>query len=98
MILRRSYLEQLERWKDKKIIKVVTGVRRCGKSTLLAEFQTKLLQGGVDIGQIISLNFEDLYYEDLLDYRKLYNFLQKKIITGKPTYIFLDKTHKGIPI
>ena len=66
MILRRSYLEQLELWKDKKIIKVVTGVRRCGKSTLLAEFQTKLLQGGVDIGQIISLNFEDLYYEDLL--------------------------------
>lgn len=94
MILRRSYLEQLELWKDKKIIKVVTGVRRCGKSTLLAEFQTKLLQGGVDIGQIISLNFEDLYYEDLLDYRKLYNFLQKKIITGKPTYIFLDEIQR----
>lgn len=94
MILRRSYLEQLEQWKDKKIIKVVTGVRRCGKSTLLAEFQTKLLQGGVDRDQIISLNFEDLYYEDLLDYRKLYNFLQKKIITDKPTYIFLDEIQR----
>ena len=94
MILRRSYLEQLEQWKDKKIIKVVTGVRRCGKSTLLAEFQTKLLQGGVDRDQIISLNFEDLYYEDLLDYRKLYNFLQKKIITDRPTYIFLDEIQR----
>ena len=94
MILRQSYLEQLEQWKDKKIIKVVTGVRRCGKSTLLTEYQARLLERGIAKEQIISLNFEDLYYENLLEYRELYDFLQKKIIPGKPTYIFLDEIQR----
>ena len=94
MIERKEYLSQLESWKDKHIIKVVTGIRRCGKSTLLKQFQNKLIENGVSKEQIISINFEDMQYEDLLDYKKLYQFIKSKIIEGKKMYIFLDEVQK----
>ena len=56
MIERIQYLERLERWKDKQVIKVITGIRRCGKSTLMVQFQEKLLQNGVKADQIIHIN------------------------------------------
>ena len=59
-IQRTSYLEWLSGWKDKGIIKVITGIRRCGKSTLMRQFQQNLLDQGVQQEQIISLNFEDM--------------------------------------
>ena len=94
MIIRRSYIDQLQQWKDKKIIKVITGVRRCGKSTLLAEYQERLLEEGVSKEQITSLNFENLDYEGLLDYRELYSFLQEKLIPDTGNYIFLDEVQR----
>lgn len=72
MVIRKSYLNQLMVWKNEQVIKVVTGIRRCGKSTLLKQFQDHLLQEGVSQEQIISINFEDLDYEDLLDYKCMY--------------------------
>ena len=72
MVIRKSYLNQLMVWKNEQVIKVVTGIRRCGKSTLLKQFQDHLLQEGVSQEQIISINFEDLGYEDLLDYKCTY--------------------------
>lgn len=72
MVIRKSYLNQLIVWKNEQVIKVVTGIRRCGKSTLLKQFQDHLLQEGVSQEQIISINFEDLDYEDLLDYKCMY--------------------------
>lgn len=84
-------LNWLIKWKDQQIIKVVTGVRRCGKSTLFEIFQDYLLEHGVDKSQIIAINFEDLAYEDLLEYRALYRFVCDRLIPGKRNYIFLDE-------
>jgi predicted AAA+ superfamily ATPase len=91
MIERIDYLEKLEKLQDKQIIKVITGVRRCGKSTLLGQFRDRLLTQGVAEEQIISINFEDLQYEDLLDYKALYSYITKLIIPDKRMYIFLDE-------
>lgn len=94
MIERTIYLTQLESWKDKQIIKVITGIRRCGKSTLLKQFQERLLDAGIDDAQIISINFEDMDYEELLDYRKLYQYLKENIVENRKMYIFLDEIQK----
>ena len=84
-------LNWLIKWKDQQIIKVVTGVRRCGKSTLFEIFQDYLLEHDVDRDQIIAINFEDLAFEDLLEYRALYRFVCDRLIPGKRNYIFLDE-------
>ena len=76
MVERKQYLQELKQWKDDDVIKVVTGLRRCGKSTLLAQFQHWLLENGIENEQIISINFEELEYEDLLDYKKLYAYIK----------------------
>ena len=68
---RNDYLSWLVTWKEQQIIKVVTGVRRCGKSTLFQIYQDYLLQNGVEKRQIIAINFEDLEYEELTDYKVL---------------------------
>lgn len=91
LIQREEYLKQLIALKDKKIIKVITGVRRCGKSKLLELYIEWLLQQGVEKKQIISMNFEDMDYEELTDYRKLYAYIKAHLIDGKMTYIFLDE-------
>lgn len=88
---RKDYLEQLASWRDKQVIKVVTGVRRSGKSTLLSQFQQELRASGVEEHCIQSLNFEDLAYEHLLDYRELYRHLTDNLQTDKMNYIFLDE-------
>ena len=71
MIIREEYLNKLKSLKDKNIIKIVSGIRRCGKSTLLLQFQDWLIEQGTKKSQIIFINFEDLEYEDLTDYRSL---------------------------
>ena len=69
MIKRTDYLNELNKWKDEQVIKVVTGIRRCGKSTLLEQFQTELVSNGISREQIIAVNFEALEFEELLDYK-----------------------------
>ena len=87
-------MERLAQWKDEQVIKVITGIRRCGKSTLLLQYQTWLKANGVSAEQIVSVNFEELEYEELLDYRKLYEYLKNHLCVGKKTYIFLDEIQK----
>ena len=94
MVIRKEYLTRLLAWKDEQVIKVVTGIRRCGKSTLLKQFQDHLLQEGVSQEQIIFINFEDLDYEDLLDYKALYAYIKERLCPDKMTYIFLDEIQK----
>lgn len=94
MIIRKDYLTKLISWKDHDIIKVITGIRRCGKSTILKQFQDYLKENGVIDEQIISINFEDLKYEDLLDYKALYNYVESRILPDKKMYIFLDEIQK----
>lgn len=91
IIERKEYLNKLITWKDKRWIKIVTGVRRCGKSVLLKMYQDYLKNNGVKESQIVAINFEDLDYEELTNYKKLYNYLKEKLIPNKMTYIFLDE-------
>lgn len=91
MIPRDEYLNFLLRFKNQQIIKVISGIRRCGKSTLLELFREYLLNNGVDKEQIIFINFEDLEYEELQDYHKLYNYVKSKMIPDKMNYVFLDE-------
>lgn len=91
VIERKEYLNKLIAWKDKKIIKIVTGVRRCGKSMLLEIYQNYLKEHGVEQEQMIAINFEDLDYEELTDYKKLYQYLKTHLVENKMTYIFLDE-------
>ena len=88
---RKEYLDFLIKSKDKQIIKVVSGVRRCGKSTLFEIYKDYLLKNGVEKIQIISINFEDMDYEELTDYKKLYEYIKSKMLTDKKNYIFLDE-------
>ena len=94
MVERKEYLERLAQWKDEQVIKVITGIRRCGKSTLLLQYQAWLKANGVSADQIVSVNFEELEYEELLDYRKLYEYLKSHLCIGKKSYIFLDEIQK----
>lgn len=90
-IVRKEYFERLLGYKDKKIIKVVTGVRRCGKSTLLKMFRDYLLAHGVEQQQIISINFEDFEYESLWDAKALYEYLKARILPDRMMYLILDE-------
>lgn len=88
---RTDYLNKLIAFKDKQLIKIVTGIRRCGKSTLLEIYQNWLREHGIEQEQILALNFEDIDYEELTDYKKLYAWLKERLVKGKMTYIFLDE-------
>lgn len=96
MVERKEYLDQLIQWKDEQVIKVVTGIRRCGKSTLLTQYQDWLKASGISEEQIVSINFEELEYEELLDYKKLYAYLKDHLVAGAKTYIFLDEIQKVV--
>lgn len=91
MIKRPSYMEKLQSIKEKQIIKVITGLRRSGKSIILEMFAEKLIADGVDESQIIFINFEDKLYEKLDNSDALYSYLINKLVKNKFTYIFLDE-------
>lgn len=91
LIPRKEYLDWLCRWRDKQIIKVVSGVRRCGKSTLFTLFKQNLLKQGVDEKQIISINFEAMEFEALRDYHALYQYINELLQQDCKNYIFLDE-------
>ncbi len=91
MIDRPAYLEKLRRWRDKDVIKVVTGVRRCGKSTLLKLFADELSADGVDSARIITLNMEQLENEELLDYHALHDEILAHVDGDETHYVFIDE-------
>ena len=90
MIERKEYLEKLIRFKDKDLIKVVTGIRRCGKSTLFELFIDYLKQIGIKDDQIININLEDADYS-FQNYKELYDYINKRLDHQKQFYIFLDE-------
>ena len=91
MIERKEYLDRLIASREKNIIKVVTGVRRCGKSTLFQLYIDYLKSTGVTDDQIISVNLEDIDYESLLNYKALYGYVKERLQKNKYTYVFLDE-------
>ena len=88
---RTEYLNKLIALRDKHIIKIITGIRRCGKSTLMEIFQDYLKSNGVDIEQIIAVNFEDFDNRDLRNPEKLHDYVKKHMCEEKMTYLFLDE-------
>lgn len=86
---RNDYLDFLIKLKDKKVIKAVTGVKGCGKSTLFILYKKYLLENGVKDEQIISLNFENT--SDISNWKELYNYINDKIISSEMYYVFLDE-------
>ena len=90
MIERTEYLENLKNWKDKDLIKVVTGIRRCGKSTLFELYIEYLKQLGIKEDHIIFINLESPEY-DFNDYKELYNYVNSKIKDKDMYYVFLDE-------
>ena len=90
MIERNDYLNELKKWKDKDLIKVITGIRRCGKSTLFELYIEYLKEIGVNEDHIISLNLESQEY-NFENYMELYNYVNNKIIDTGMYYVFLDE-------
>ena len=90
-VKRNSYLAYLDKFRDKKIIKVITGVRRCGKSVLMQQFADELKNSGVKKEQIVSINFEDFDFLELRDPKALYGFVNSHLVKGKMNYVFLDE-------
>ena len=88
---RDLYLNKLLDFKDTKLIKVVTGIRRCGKSSLMELLKQELLTQGIEEERIIHINFESLKFDFIKDYMSLYNFLEGKIVFGQKMYIMLDE-------
>jgi predicted AAA+ superfamily ATPase len=94
LIKRKEYLDWLTRWREKQLIKVITGVRRCGKSTLFSLYIDHLKESGVSDEQIISINLEDVDNEHLLDYKVLHNHVKDRLCKGKYTYVFIDEVQQ----
>lgn len=94
MIERNEYLDLLKRFKDKELIKVITGIRRCGKSTLLDLYKEYLLKIGIEEYQIISINLEDLKYNFIIDYMTLYNYIIERLKPNIKNYVFIDEVQK----
>ena len=94
MIKREEYLNKLISFKDEQVIKVVTGIRRCGKSTLLEMYRDYLLENGVGKEQIIEINFENMAFEDITEPRVLYDYILPKLLDNRKNYIFLDEVQK----
>ena len=95
MIKRESYLSQIRPFMNQtELIKVIIGVRRSGKSIMLKLIQNELIESGVSEEQIISINLEDLEYEELTDYKKLYGYINERLCKDKYTYIFLDEVQQ----
>ena len=91
MIYRSDYMRQLQAFKDNKIIKVVTGLRRSGKSTLLQMYRDELVANGVSLSQIQFVNFELMKYDYIRTYRQLYDFITQNMVVGKKNYLFFDE-------
>jgi predicted AAA+ superfamily ATPase len=96
MISRNDYLNWLKGFKDKQLIKIITGIRRCGKSTIMELFIEYLLNNGVSKDQVISINFEDYDNVELKDSKKLHSFIKEKLIPDKMNYIFLDEVQNVV--
>lgn len=91
MISRDDYLERLKAFKDNKLIKVITGIRRCGKSTLLELFREYLTGEGVSNDNIIHINLELMKYDDVRDYKTFYNLITQKIKNDDRCYLLIDE-------
>ena len=91
MIYRYAYMQQLHSFKDNNIVKVVTGLRRSGKSTLLQMYRDELVTSGVSANRIQFINFELMKYDNIRTYRQLYDIVTESIVPNQKNYLFFDE-------
>jgi predicted AAA+ superfamily ATPase len=91
MIIREQYLSRLRNLRNVNLIKVVTGIRRAGKSTLFKQFQQELLSSGVSEKQIVYLNLEEMENEPLLNRHVLNDYIMRIVDRDKKNYVFIDE-------
>ena len=91
LINRPDYMKKLTEHKDTDLVKIITGIRRCGKSSLLDLFHRDLLAQGVPESHIIHMNIESLKYQNLSDYMSFYNYVSNAITSGRKTYLIFDE-------
>jgi len=96
MIMRKDYLDRLIAYQDNQIIKVITGIRRCGKSTLLQLFKEHLLASGVPVRNIVEMNFEHMEYDDIKEYRAFHARIKSMLPTEGRCYLLLDEIQQVI--
>lgn len=94
LIARDFYVNWLESYKDKKIVKVITGIRRVGKSTIFDLYIDRLMQSGIKREQIVKINFEEMENAFLRDKNVLHSFITEKRVAGKNLYVFLDEVQR----
>jgi len=91
MLVRENYLRQIRGFYNSDLVKILVGIRRCGKSVILEQIIDELKQKKIKNDHIININFEFVEYEDLKDYKKLNSYIKEKIIDDKLYYIFFDE-------
>lgn len=94
MIKREKYLSRIRGFYDSDLIKILVGIRRCGKSVILNQIIEELKEKGCDDNHIIYINFEYIEYEDLRDYKKLNSYIKEQLLDNNKYYIFLDEIQK----
>ena len=94
MLKREIYLSRIRGFYDSDLVKILVGIRRCGKSVILKQIMNELKENGVDTEHIIYVNFEFIEYEDLQDYKELNKYIKEKIVDKKIYYVFLDEIQK----
>ena len=94
MLKREMYLSRIRGFYDSDLVKILVGIRRCGKSVILKQIMNELKEKGVDEGHIIYVNFELIEYEELQDYKKLNTYIKERVLDNKKYYVFLDEIQK----
>ncbi len=94
MLKREMYLSRIRGFYDSDLVKILVGIRRCGKSVILKQIISELQEKSVDNEHIIYINFEFIEFEDLQDYKKLNKYIKEKIVDNKKYYVFLDEIQK----
>ena len=94
MLKRELYLSRIRGFYNSDLVKILVGIRRCGKSVILKQIMNELIEKGIDENHIIHINFEFIEYEELQDYKKLNKYIKEKITDRKKYYIFLDEIQK----
>ena len=88
MIKRETYLSRIRGFYDSDLVKILVGIRRCGKSVILNQIIDELRNNGCDDSHIIYINFEYIEYEELKDYKKLNKYIKEQLLDEKKYYIF----------
>lgn len=91
MVIRTQYLERLRQFYDSELVKVITGIRRCGKSTILRQVIAEIKENGIDDSHIVYINFEDYKYNKLTDADAFYEYVEQKIVDESKYYLFSMK-------